>query len=264
MLVRHALTALSAATCLLWSAAALGQQPEAQPQAAPKPAMPELEGVWVQLNVTTAITKLPVISDVTSTTRSLVLVEVLQDGERLLMSEEVCTLTMDSEPKRIQTSFSPGYIKAVSGVRRSARLWREGDSYQFEAPRNTLVYGAKLANPGRDKLPTDPDDKRVVDADRDGKPGITVQLRGTIDGEVYTVQRSVNSLRGKLTSPDLIEGTITWTSQSTVLDATSMFLKSTPDTQPDKRASKNFFKLRRMPAGTTCATVRAQAKALFP
>ena len=62
MIVRHALTTLSAAACLLCSAVALGQQPAApQPQASPAPqaapALPDLEGLWAQLSVTTAITE---------------------------------------------------------------------------------------------------------------------------------------------------------------------------------------------------------------
>ena len=37
-------------------------------------------------------------------------------------------------------------------------------------------------------LPGEADDPRVVDADSDGNPGVTVQVRGLIDGEVYMVQ----------------------------------------------------------------------------
>ncbi len=45
--------------------------------------------------------------------------------------------------------------------------------------------GVALSDPATEALPTDPSDPRVLDEDADGKPGLTLQVTGLLDGEIY-------------------------------------------------------------------------------
>ena len=222
--------------------------------------LPDLSGQWAQLQVTTSISKIPVVGEVVSTTSSLLILSVEQTGEKLSIKEQICDIKIESTAKRVQTLIPPAFIKAASGTQRTATLSRAGQTIRYEQDPKVVVLGAKLKNP-RDALPEDDDDPRVVDADKDGKPGLTVLVRGIVDGEVYVAQRGWNKLTGELRG-DLISGKVEWGSEQTTLDATSMLLKSSPTSRPDPRASVNYFRMKRLDGAVTCAQLKANQAAL--
>jgi hypothetical protein len=85
----------------------------------------------------------------------------------------------------------------------------------------TEVAGAALADSAKDPLPTDPSDPRVVDSDNDGNPGITVSLTGLFTASLYSVQRQTTSFLGIPVAADRVEGTLSFTSEQTVLGSTN-------------------------------------------
>ena len=73
------------------------------------------------------------------------------------------------------------------------------------------------------------------------------EIEGIIDGEMYIVQRGKNTMKGTLDpSSDIISGKITWSSEQSVVDSTSMFLRSSPDSKPHGGTAKNFFKMKKI------------------
>jgi len=117
------------------------------------------------------------------------------------------------------------------------------------------VVGATLTNADADALPTDADDLRVSDPDRDGNPGVTVLVRGMVDGEVYVVQRGRSSLRTSFVSSDRIEGVVDWSAEQNVLGASARVLRNPPPTEPDPDPTRNRFVAVRLDAGATCTSV---------
>lgn len=75
-----------------------------------------------------------------------------------------------------------------------------------------------------ERMPTDPDDPRVVDQEADGSPGATVTLRGA-DGSdgcfISIVQRTTARRTGKIIDASRIEGTFVGDLTQRVLAATS-------------------------------------------
>jgi hypothetical protein len=128
------------------------------------------------------------------------------------------------------------------------------------------VSGVKLKNPLTDKLPDDEDDPRILDADRDGHPGLTVQVRGLIDGDLYVVQRDTSEMTGELSADQTrISGTMRWRVQQAVLDATSVFLTGDPpDSKQHRDPKRSTFQMARVAPGASCAALIAQRKQLFP
>lgn len=218
-----------------------------------------LTGRWAQLVVTTSISKLPVAGEVASVTKSFAIIDVKQDEQgRIITQEQVCDLQISSDSDSVKTIIPQKFLTAVSGQSRTGYTTKQKDSLRLVLPRKVTTFGANVKS--GDALPTDEDDKRVIDADKDGKPGLTVRVKGLIDGELYVVTRGSNELYGALKPSGRVEGFVRWTSEQNVIDATSVFLKIEPTTKPDKRPEKNYFRWHRIPAQTSCKEVLSRAK----
>ena len=244
----------------LWAPKAplMAQTPPSTTSAASGGEAVDLSGRWAQLVVTTSISKIAVIGDVSSTTLSYGLLDLTQDERgRLTSVEQICEIKITSESKRIRTIIPARFAQAVSGTRRMGTLTIEGEQVKIVMPRKATLFGAELGP--SDPLPKDKADKRVRDADGDGKPGLTVQVRGMIDGDLYIVTRGWNELTGQARGKDRVEGRVTWFNEQRVLDATSMFLRGDTNTVPDKTPTKNYFRWQRVPAQTSCAELSKRA-----
>ena len=225
---------------------------------------PDLSGTWAQLQVTRTVSRVPVLGELIGTTRAVLRLQIQQRGERLLWREQVCALELGSGSDRVTLSVSPAFLRAVSGSRRRGRLERNEGRWRVALPRHTVVHGAALANPTSDPLPLTADDPRVRDADGDGRPGLTVRVRGLVMGELFVVQRDWSALRSRpLTRPDRFDGLIRWGSDQRVLDATSALLRRRGASTPHSDASRHWFRTRRVSASSTCADILAGRRRLF-
>lgn len=252
-IMRHAPRPLVAA--LLLSSVGLTSPVIAQQEQPPA----DLSGRWAQLVVTTSVSKLPIAGKVITSTKSFALLDIAQDAKgQLTSTEQVCNIDIISDSDSIRTIIPPKFLKDVSGKSRPIHRAKIDGKDTIVLPKITNIFGAKLS--AKDKLPTDEDDPRVIDADKDGKPGLTVKVNGMIDGELYIVTRGTNELKGHLMPSGRVEGHVTWNSEQVVLDATSIFLEIEPTTWPDKRPTKNFFRWYKVPAATDCAELTKRWK----
>src|SRR5690606_41322611 len=96
----------------------------------------------------------------------------------------------------------------------------------------TVVLRATSTNTGSDPLPTAGNDRSVTDDDDDGKPAVTVQLSGIVNGQIYLVQRRTSRLDRHATEGGF-HGRIRFTNEQKILDATSKTLRRDPRAKPD-------------------------------
>lgn len=219
----------------------------------PVPAVPQLSGTWAEVQVTTVTVDLPVLGEQRSRTIATVLLRVTQVGTQLHLTEEVCGLETKSTTEAIRTVYPPAFRRALSGWVRRAELSALG-SWRYREEGALRTVGAKLAE--GEALPSRADDPRVLDADQDGHPGLTVEIEGLVDGQVYVVQRGRTSLQANLQNNDRLEGRLEWDSEERVIGASHRFLENKPDTRPD--FERSFFRRRRVPAEASCQDVLAR------
>lgn len=226
-------------------------------------ALPNLSGTWARQQVTTAVSEVPVIGEVESRTSALVLVRIEQNGTSFEVREEVCRLETRTLGGLIETTYPEGFKESVSGRLKRGRLLYSPRGLAYEEIETAHPIGAVLNDPVKDPLPTEPDDPRVVDADGDGKPGVTVQVRGFIDGDIYMVHRNRSRLVGRLLSDDRIAGRVSWQNEQSVLTATRDVLADPPPTRPDPDPAKNKFRMLRVPDDADCRSLVAQEDEVF-
>ncbi len=227
--------------------------------------LPDLSGRWAMLQVTSQIGAIPLLGERTRTASTLVVLDVHQEGLVLSAQESACSTTIDNGTGLVTTEIPEAFIVSLPQVMWTATLETSDEGLRLVRPWVTSVSGARLADPESDPLPTSADDPRVIDQDRDGKPGLTVRVTvmGLISGEVYVVQRDRSRLTGTVVSPDAIDGLVEWTSEQSVLGASNPFLVGGTTARIDPVPEHSFFRARRVSEATTCADLRQIARTLF-
>jgi hypothetical protein len=229
------------------------------------PPLPDLSGTWAVLQVTSQIGAVPILGERPRNATGLALAAVTQDGAQLHGAESACSTNLDLGTSLVTMVIPAAFIASLPPTSWDADVSWNGSEWRFERPWVTTVNGAVLADPVNDPLPTSADDPRVVDQDRDGKPGLTVHITiiGFISGEVYVVQRDRSRLVGTVVSADAIDGLVEWTSEQSVLGASSSAFLGGTAARLDPVPEHSFFRARRVTAATTCADLVATADLIF-
>jgi hypothetical protein len=221
-------------------------------------ALPSLEGTWARLESTAATAKVPVLGEVESKTTALALFSIERDGSsHRITHQRVCSLETETLGGLVETRYPRAFLEAVSGLTRPIRLTRDERGLVYSEPKHARVVGATIDR--TEALPSDAADPRVIDADGDGRPGVTVEVRGPIDGSIWVVHRDLSELRGRFAAEDRIAGEIRWKSEQSILGATHDLLAKPPSQKP----KPGRFWMRKVPAATTCREVSEQREMLF-
>jgi hypothetical protein len=198
------------------------------------------------------------------TTTSLVLHRVSVSGEETRVTSRYCTV--EQEPLgRVRTTLGSAFVNAIPAWEVTAEVnGPAGGPWSVTLPVHTVVIGAELSDPRRDPLPMDVDDERVIDGDGDGQPGVTVEVEGFVDGQVYLVQRLVRGLRGTLMPNGHMSGYVIGSSDQEVVGASNTVLRAfTPRFHQEPEESLHTFLWRPVPDGSTCPDVLALRDDLF-
>ncbi len=217
-------------------------------------------GTYVFISQSRSVTKLPVVKDYVALTRSVAVLELRYDGKRLVGTGPLCSVELAGSSSMVRMELPPAFQRSLPPVRIDATLKKQGDSVRFEQAPQTVVVGARLGDPIREKLPESADDARVVDQDRDGRPGVTVRVHGIVSGEVFVVQRSTSQLRG-VQDEKGFSGQVIFQNEQSVVGATSPFLKGNRASEPTREGS--WFRLERLAKGKGCDAAKARAQASF-
>jgi hypothetical protein len=182
------------------------------------------------------------------------------DAAQFCFSEQrtdqpIQTSMSDAATQAIKPPTTPIDVEEVDGVLRVRR------------PATPTPVGIRLDDPANDPLPTDPDDPRIVDADGDGKPGVTVTIRVTEDlsGQLYIARREIFAYDVRLVGPDLLTGTVTDDSEQLVIGASDpIFATSDAHWVQHPDLTKSPIILRRVGADWDCERLKAERDDLFP
>lgn len=223
-----------------------------------------LTGVWASRIVNAQIFDSMLLGKDTVFVTTLARVEVTQSGLMVTGKNKVCDVSL-TPFKNNQTTYPAAALNAIPEDVVTSTLSANVVGAKYSVPKRVQLIGWRTnANPETDALPTDPKDARVQDADGDGKPGVTLEIKGLVTGKVYVVNRSIIENSGIVNSADRIAGPNKTAQVQVVLDADPALLKSPVKTEQDPDASKSTFLLVRIKgAQNDCAYIKANAGTLF-
>jgi hypothetical protein len=262
---------IAAGLAIVWMGRSFAAEPsETPPPTSSETASPSAEstppdpaGVWAQKLIQTSLSNVAIVGEVETVTTTYLRTTIERNGDSLSMSMDACESTADSDTSLIQTEFPKAFLETLGVASRPVELVESEEGWRLIVPRHCDVRGAELRSPAYETLPTSSDDPRVTDADDDGKPGVTIEVEGIVDGKMYIVHRACDRFRGRFVSSDRIEGRVEWEADQEVLGSTSLFLRKRPETRAHSDASKNRFTMVRVPDGAGCETILSERETLF-
>jgi hypothetical protein len=134
--------------------------------------------------------------------RITALVTATQEGAAVTLKVKVCEAILP-EVASYEPTMAPNLISSLPAVTVTGALARTEDGVRLATEPAAIVIGARLDKPVTDALPTSSSDARVVDQDRDGKPGVTISAMGF---SVYGAVRAIFSLDGTVGEGKAISG----------------------------------------------------------
>jgi hypothetical protein len=210
-----------------------------------------LAGTW-QLELTIATrTPIPMIGTVRTRSLTVARVDITTGEEGYLAVQRVCSSDVMDQDGLVQTVLPPAFVRAIPARTYPVRVGADG---ALHADLGVEATGWT----GQGELPAGPDDPRVRDFDKDGKPGATVlvTVRPFGTGEVYVVHVGHSRLEGRLVSPDRGEGRVILERvEQRTIGASPRILGGTLEAIPDPERSR--FILRRIEPARACTPAAA-------
>ena len=263
------------------------------PYCTSKPALPsvtDLSGTWVARLAGAQIVTAPIVGTMHILSVYYVVLTIDQRGTDLVADGRYCDRTEIDPPGTLAPVVIPdAWAHTETPVHRTGGFATGLDGFPvLTIDPFTEVVGALASS--ADALPSKATDRRLVDQDGDGNPGITIVLNGqSIFGSIYSVQQQTTSVSAIAVAPTRVEGELAFSSKQNVLGsdpATIAALYAQSKTSPDPEVCNGSFVMVKLPdaliagggaqdggdvdggeamdGGTSgCAWVRANEAALF-
>ena len=201
------------------------QPTEAQPLSGEKleEARTLFEGRFALRVQSTTEQELPVVGLARSTSYMYKILTVRESDGLFNAEEQTCFIRMETEGPAAP-SIPMALVDSIPIIRMPLKITQQDGDWQWERSRSGLVIGAQVEDPLSDPLPTEESDARVYDQDRDGYPGVTLNVSGLIEGDIYSVIRYVDTLSGGITSDGVWEGSTHDESEQIVIGASQDIL----------------------------------------
>lgn len=225
----------------------------------------DLTGVWATRVVNAQDFESQVLGKDVVYVNTLTRVDLKQSGKTTTGTSKVCSVEL-TPFKNNQTIYPDAALQAIPDEVNTSEIGGDGKIGSTYQPRRRvqLIGWKATGNAETEALPKDAKDPRVQDADKDGKPGVTLKIMGLISGEVYVVNRSLIDLKGKIDSKDRISGLSHTEQLQIVLDANPAILKQEVKTTPNADPQKSTFTMVRLPAGSdSCDYIKKNKDTLF-
>jgi hypothetical protein len=220
-------------------------------------------GTWAQIQRSATVTDSPLGGGTFDTlVHSLHLVVITEESDGTLMAHHsMCAIQSESDFAQTEIIIPAAYINSLEPYSREVTVnW---STKEFTGELVTEVKGCTLANPEDDDLPTSDSDLRVNDQDGDGHPGMTIQVSGLINGDLYVVERNWTQLEGILINEDRVEGLLSWDVEQNKLGSSTPLLSMDIATWVDPDPNKSTFEMVRVDDGDDCVALKAAFSPLF-
>ena len=168
--------------------------------------------------------ELPVVGLARSTSYTYKLLIISEAEGIFSAAEKFCTIRMETEGPAAP-SVPMALVNSIPTFTAPLKISQQEGIWQWERVRSGLVLGAELDDPLNDLLPSEENDGRVYDQDMDGYPGVTLNISGLIEGEIYAVIRYVDTISGSVTADGIWEGITRDETEQIVIGASQDILK---------------------------------------
>lgn len=164
-----------------------------------------------------------------------------------------------------KTSVSDEFTQAIIPEPTKLEVNEQNGLIQIFRPETPTLLGVELAS-YMDPFPKDPNDPAYVDADKDGKPGVTVKLSlgKYFNEELYIARKELFSYKAKVKSNGQIIGTVYDRSEQHIISASKPSLVKENNPRQDRDLRKSPILLVPVNDNVDCVKLKEMRKELFP
>lgn len=164
-----------------------------------------------------------------------------------------------------KTSVSDEFTQAIIPEPTKVAVTEENGLVLIHRPETPTLLGVRLDS-YLDPFPKDPNDPAYIDADRDGKPGVTVKLSlgRFFNEELYIARKELFSYRAKVKSDGRIVGTVYDRSEQHIIAASKPSLVKENNPRQDRDLRKSPLILVPVQGDLDCAKLKSLRHSLFP
>jgi hypothetical protein len=202
--------------------------------------------------------------DTFSVTKTLLILEQVQNGSQVDIIARVCDIDITNGQNGlapVQVIVPDNYIEHLDPSDITLGLVQTGAEVQISHPPMAEIRGAVFTDPVNDPFVEDESDPRIIDQDEDGHPGMTLIASGVVNGEIYSVQRTVTAISGTITSADTWDGDVIWSDEQIVVGAENEALIQTMNAIP--HLDDSFFYTTRIETTDDCQYIIDNKEELF-
>jgi hypothetical protein len=251
-----------------WPAAPLYDEPTNDPGWVPpstvQQAMAAIKGHYAHYDVVAYEGKIQ-----TGTMRTFVVSYGFTDfakvGNKLIEYDRFCHAEHKINQEGVTTSFNDAATQAIRPRMALVNVYQEDGSWKIWRPATPTLIGID-GNPDL-PLSMDPNDPNINDADRDGHPGVTVDMKlgGAVKAQIYIARREVFQSDLTLYSDGTLFGHVVDDSEQLVVGATMAILAQPNNPEQYSDLSLSPIMLIPIPRELdTCEELMANRDALFP
>ncbi|NCY16112.1 MAG: hypothetical protein EBX39_04945 [Actinobacteria bacterium] len=166
----------------------------------------------------------------------------------------------------LEVSISDAATRAILPIATPVEVSEVDGRFHIVRPATPTAIGITLADPAHDRLPTDPNDPRITDADGDGHPGVTskVRISDALQGEVYIARREIFAYTLTQQTDDRLTGYVTDDSEQLVVGASDPIFMASGQWKQIDDTSRNPVIWQRVGADWDCDRLAAERASLFP
>ncbi len=221
---------------------------------------PKIAGTWALKLVTAANNEVPVVGEIVSETVSYEKITIDQTGTELELTEQVCDVTVRSSQSAVKTVIPDRFVAHIRQITRPGTLELEDGRWRINIPEQLKFFGVKPSI-GTAKLPEDKNSEYVFDQDKDGQPGMTIELDGVLSGNLYVIQRSWDELVGKRYKSGQFAGPAKWHTDQIVVEKSGRIFG---DMDPSKPVlDKSYFRLVPVDGDPSCEEIVQKKDEIF-
>lgn len=164
-----------------------------------------------------------------------------------------------------KTKVSDEFTQAIIPEPTKVEVSEVDGELQVFRPETPTFLGVKL-NSYLEPFPADPTDPRYVDADQDGKPGVTVKvsLGRFFNEELYIARKELFSYKAKVKTNGKMIGTVYDRSEQHIISATKKSLEKQNNPRQDRDLRKSPLLLVPVENSIDCAQLKQKREELFP
>ena len=190
--------------------------------------------------------------------------EFYMDGEKLMSKDRFCFSDYKANlPFKSKTSDE--FTRAIIPEVVEMEVMTTNGELLIHRPETPTLLGVDLPHYTMD-FPSEPGDARFVDADKDGKPGVTVNLTmgRFLNEELYIARKEIFSYDIKRWDNGILAGIVRDRSQQYIIGASKLNLVDENNPIQNMNLAKSPIYLIPMKQNLDCDELKAQSHKYFP